>query len=156
MLEGRTAAARACREEPDEWWSDRLGIKGFTPRKALQQLGTDVMRHHFHPDIWLAALERRILANPGGKFVITDCRFPNELACLRRLGAVIWWIRRGPLPSWWSAAKEGKEIPGVHLSETLWISTVACDPAAVEISNDGTLEDLYIKIKGLLCAAAVG
>jgi hypothetical protein len=152
MIEGRTAEAREKREYVDEWWSARLGIEGFTPRKALQQLGTDVMRTHFHPDIWLAALERRILARPGGKFVITDCRFPNELACLRRLGAVIWWIRRGVTPPWWSAAKEGETIPGVHLSETLWISTVACDPAAVEICNDGALEDLYIKIKELVCA----
>lgn len=153
MLEGRTAAAREQREQVDAWWSARLGIApaGFTPRKALQQLGTNVMRDHFHPDIWIAALERSILnAGPNDRFVITDCRFPNELACLRELGAAVWWIRRGSFPAWWQAALNCEEIPGVHPSETLWVSTIVGTEGAVEIDNNGTMDELSAKIKGLI------
>jgi hypothetical protein len=157
MLEGRTAEARDQRERADDWWSTRLSAPaGFTPRKALQQLGTDVMRNHFHPDIWLAALERRILtAGPDDRFVITDCRFPNELACLQGLGAAVWWIRRGVTPTWWQAAQRGEEIPGVHRSETLWVSTVVGTDCAVEISNDGTIGELAEQIKELIDATKI-
>ena len=49
LLEGNTPESRAFREMPDEWWSKRLDIPNFTPRYALQYVGTDVLRTHFHP-----------------------------------------------------------------------------------------------------------
>ncbi len=151
MLEGRTAAARAAREVPDEWWSARLDRPGFSPRKALQCLGTDVLRSHFHADLWLAALEHRITAaGPEERFVITDCRFENELACLRALGAAIWWIWRGDFPTWWDTARRGETVPEIHVSETLWVSKVVGSTDAVEIANNGTLAELQEKVMSAL------
>ncbi len=151
MLEGRTAAARAAREVADPFWSTRLDQPGFSPRRALQCLGTDVLRNHFHADLWLAALEHRIAAaGPEERFVITDCRFENELACLRSLGAAIWWIWRSEKPLWWPVAQRGEPVPGVHVSETLWISKVVGVPYAIEIANNGSLADLYAHIKSLI------
>ena len=143
MLEGRTKGAREAREVPDTFWSKRLNQPGFSPRKALQCLGTDVLRTHFHPDIWLAAFEHKVMqAGPEERFVITDCRFENELACLRSLGAAIWWIWRGLPPTWWNDARRGETIPGVHISETLWISKVVGAPDSFAIANNGTLAEL--------------
>ena len=60
LLEGNTSESRVFREQVDEWWAKRLGIPNFTPRYALQHVGTDVFRTHFHPDIWVAACERQV------------------------------------------------------------------------------------------------
>ncbi len=151
MLEGRTATAREAREVPDAWWAERLGMPWFSPRFALQCLGTDVLRNNFHADIWLAALEHKIAsAGPEDRFVITDCRFQNEMECMRRMGAAIWWIWRGQKPTWWGAAQRGEPIPGVHISETLWVATLTMDKRCSEIANNGTLEELYSKIDNLL------
>ena len=150
-LEGRTTGARAQREQVDEWWSHRLQMPGLTPRRVLQEWGTDIMRNNFHSDIWVASLERQIMTAPvDARFVITDCRFPNELNILRRLNAAIWWIHRGPMPAWWPIAVAGGVPPGIHISEALWIPIVISN--GIEIDNNGTLADLDCKIKNLLNA----
>lgn len=150
MLEGRTPAARAKREEVDEWWEDRLQIPCLTPRIVLQQLGTEVFRNTFHPDIWLASLERKIMTAPAdARFVITDCRFENEICMLRKLNAAIFWIQRGPLPAWWQDAQKGKFPADIHVSETGWIQYIVSSSKTSSncIENNGTLDDLYKKIK---------
>ncbi len=149
MLEGRTAEARAAREQVDEWWSARLQMQGLTPRRVLQEWGTDVLRNHFHADIWVASLERTIMTAPAdARFVITDCRFPNELHVLRNLGAAIWWIHRGPHPNWMHSAIAGNIPPGVHISEVIWLPDVLVN--CVEIENNDTLDALSCKIKNIL------
>ena len=128
LLEGNTPESRAFREMPDQWWSNRLGINNFTPRYALQHVGTDVLRTHFHPDIWVAACERQIdMAEKN--VVISDCRFFNELNAIRNLGgttAVVW---RNETPNWWEHAVNANTIdqqdlmnkyPDVHTSEWSW------------------------------------
>ena len=56
LLEGQSQKSREFRETIDLYWSGKLGIKGFTPRLALQLIGTDVLRDHFNKDIWLSSL----------------------------------------------------------------------------------------------------
>ena len=41
MLEGDTVPSRDFRETADIYWTRKLGIDNFTPRLALQLLGTD-------------------------------------------------------------------------------------------------------------------
>lgn len=147
MLEGRTAAARLDREVVDEWWSTRLGIPGFTPRLALQLIGTDVMRTHFHDQIWVAALERRLMMLP--KVVITDCRFPNEIAMIKAAGGSVICVERGPAPApaWVSAYKDQGIAPvGVHSSEYVWMKT-EFDRV---VKNDGSLADLERAVEGII------
>lgn len=153
MLEGRTPEARAKREEVDEWWEDRLQIPCLTPRVVLQQLGTEVFRNAFHYDIWIASLEHKMMTAPASaRFVITDCRFENEICMLRKLNAAIFWIQRGPLPAWWGDAQKGKTPEGIHVSETGWIRYVvdSSETSSNCIENNGTLDDLYKKIKAYI------
>jgi hypothetical protein len=72
-----------------------LNIPHLTPRWILQHWGTDILRDKFHQDIWLASLERKLLNYPeNSRIVITDCRFPNEIDILKRLGAKIIKVER--------------------------------------------------------------
>lgn len=136
MVEGSTEESRKWREQRDDWWSERLG-REVTPRWALQHIGTEVMRHHLHDEIWVARMER-FYHESGGHVVISDVRFPNEIEAIRRLGGEIWHVRRPPLPTWYRDAALGLEVPGVHITERAWI---AISPNRV-IINDKDIDSL--------------
>jgi hypothetical protein len=154
LLEGRTPEARAWREQVDTWWATRLDMPHLTPRWVLQYWGTEVCRKAFHDDIWIAALEAR-LSRRSDNTVISDVRFPNEIASIRNAGGKIVWVKRGELPEWYDIAVESNSgnfdhmktaYPEVHVSETAWIGT----KFDVEIDNNGTIEELYTSIKNLV------
>lgn len=160
LLEGETKESRKWREEVDEWWSERLGIKDFCPRLALQWLGTEAGRKVFGEEIWAAALEKKILENPGN-YVIPDTRFPNEIHLVHSLRGVNIRVRRGPEPDWYNDALEWNQLkklnpknhailPGklknIHESERAWIG----EKFTYTIENNGTLEELEKKVKSLL------
>lgn len=152
LLEGNTAESRIWRETPDEWWSERLEIENFTPRLALQLLGTEVFRNSFHTNIWVYSLESR-LRDIESNIVITDCRFPNEISMIKSLGGKVVMVHRDEYPEWYEMAirvnttepelySEFKSKYNVHDSEFKWIGT----EFDYIIDNSGTLEDLYNSI----------
>lgn len=155
LLEGRTKESRAWREQVDAWWANRLNMPKLTPRWILQQWGTEVLRDHFHDDIWIASIENK-LRQTGDNVVITDCRFPNEITAIRRLGGKIVWIVRGDLPNWYefaiqanqgdTVAKEQLDELGIHASETSWIGT-KFDHI---IHNNTSIDVLYQQLKSLV------
>lgn len=152
LLEGDTVQSRDFRETPDLFWSKKTGIANFTPRLALQLMGTDVIRNNFHQDTWLSSLEYRLQCREKGKSctVISDARFQNELALIKRIGGKIVWVQRGELPEWFDtavAANNGNAVSkrimettyrDVHQSEWDWAG-FECDYI---IRNDGTMQDL--------------
>lgn len=155
LLEGRTKEARAWREQVDPWWSNRLNMPGLTPRLALQLWGTEVCRKGFHDDIWIASVENKLRTSQDN-IVISDCRFPNEIASIKNAGGRVIWVKRGELPVWYHLAVNAnsgapiaqemlKDI-GVHVSETAWVGT---EFDAV-IDNNGNIEDLYSQVKSLV------
>ena len=160
MLEGRTKQAREWREQQDNWWTNRLGIV-ITPRWVLQNWGTEVCRNGFHDDIWIASLENK-LRNSTDDVVISDCRFPNEIAAIKQSGGLVVRVVRGPEPEWYDAAVSRNRGPdgnatwslsgrkleqlGVHDSETAWVGT----RFDVVLDNNGTLDDLYQQIMHLV------
>jgi hypothetical protein len=154
MLEGRSRHSREWREQPDAWWSQRLG-QTITPRLMLQLWGTEVCRQGFHDDIWIASLENK-LRTTQDDVVISDCRFPNEISAIRAQGGSVIRVVRGADPDWYQYAElanRGQEFAatalkniGVHASETSWIGT-EFDRV---ISNNGSLDDLYQEINDLL------
>jgi len=160
MLEGRTKQSREWREQPDAWWSERLGMS-ITPRWVLQYWGTEVCRKNFHDDIWIASLENK-LRTSSDSIVISDCRFPNEILSIKRAGGRIVRVVRGPEPEWYRFAEmvNQKSSPtlehswaqvkldkfNVHVSETAWIGT-EFDHI---ITNNASLDDLYRQVTGLV------
>lgn len=158
MLEGATPELRAQRELRDEWWSDKLG-KEWTPRYALQYMGTEVMRGALHPDIWVLAGQRRIAGKDN--VVIPDTRFPNEIRAIRELKGRIIRVKRGEDPMWYSnlsffkAGMPGERevhefmtenYPEVHASEYSWHGS----KFDIVIENDGTIEDLQAKLDSII------
>lgn len=159
MLEGRTKSSREWREQTDTWWSERLGMD-ITPRWVLQYWGTEVCRKAFHDDIWIASLENK-LRSSGDDVVISDCRFPNEIAAIKRAGGKVVRVIRGPDPEWyehavavnagpghisWALSKDRLACYKIHASETAWAGT---DFDAV-LDNNSTMDHLYGQVNGLV------
>lgn len=157
MLEGDTNESREWREVVDPWWSKKLGIPNFSPRYALQIVGTDVLRNNFHENIWFLTLENRIRKNPNRHVVISDVRFPNEIKFIQEQGGILVKINRGANPVWYetamlanrgnSLAKEAmtKTYSTAHFSEWAWVGS----EINYELDNNGTIEDLKKQIDEL-------
>jgi hypothetical protein len=160
LLEGRTKEAREWREQADLWWSDRLG-KSITPRAILQYWGTEVCRHGFHDDIWIASLENK-MRKTTDNIVISDVRFPNEIAAIHNVGGIVVRIKRGDEPEWydaavscnlgpdgnstWSLSKLKLETLNVHASETSWVGG-SIDHV---VHNDSTIDHLFSQLGSIV------
>lgn len=154
LLEGDTSESRDFREEPDPFWSEKFG-RLFTPREALQLMGTEAGRDVFHENLWIFALERKMKQHK--KVVISDARFPNEIAFVRRSFGKTIRVKRGEDPPWWdTATKENlnillggnvglmeRDYPGVHYSEWAWIGS----QVDFLLHNTGTLAELETNVK---------
>jgi hypothetical protein len=158
LLEGDTVESREFRETPDLFWSRKIDIPNFTPRLALQLLGTDVMRNHFHEGIWRDSMEYRLRSRNDNKtVVVSDTRFRNELELIRTLGGKVIWVQRGDLPEWWDTAvksNEGNAVASkimrtkykdVHESEWNW----AGHPVDYIIRNDSTIDALTEQVEAI-------
>jgi hypothetical protein len=144
LLEGETQESRQWREQIDPWWAARLNMPHLTPRWVLQYWGTEVCRQGFHPDIWVASLENKILKCEGS-IVITDARFANELNIVKKLEGKLIRIERGERPYWYNDAVSFNEKlidyppPGVHASE---YSSVGLE-YDYYLDNNSTKEELF-------------
>lgn len=155
MLEGDTTESREWRELVDPWWAEKLQMPSFSPRLALQLIGTDVLRKGFNEDIWFLTLQNRIRKNPDQHVVISDVRFPNEVAFIKEAGGILVQVNRGPTPVWYETAilaNRGNSIardvmtksyPSAHFSEWAW----AGSKVDYEISNNDTLESLQENVR---------
>lgn len=147
LLEGKTEESRLFRETKDLFWSEKLGFE-LTPRIALQNVGTDLFRKHFHNDIWVLSITKRIqdLYN-NENIIFSDCRFVNEINAVKMNGGLIIEVQPKTLPQWYYEALKDKSnmiVHGIHESEYQWIGEN--DPWKV-VQNCGTLDDLKHKAK---------
>jgi hypothetical protein len=152
LLEGDTEVSRKWREEHDSFWSEKFGYT-FTPRLALQLMGTEAGRNVFHQDIWVVSLLNRA---KGKNVVVTDVRFKNEINYIQQNGGIIVRVKRGEEPEWYKLAEDaaagfssaimGIKDKGIHQSEWDWIGS----DFNYTIENEGSLEDLGNQIDGLL------
>lgn len=136
-----------------QWWS----LHQMTGRDFLQKLGTDAIRNGLHENTWVNALMseydlKNIIGKEGNivinktdtwreipkNWIITDTRFPNELAAVKERGALTIRVERN----------NGTRAIDInpHPSET------ALDNSDFDytIENDGTIEDLVNMVKLIL------
>lgn len=73
-----------------EGWEAAKGYEGV--RRLLQDLGV-AARKHLYPNVWVDPVMADI--QPGGKYVISDCRFPNEAKAINDRGG---WLGRVERP----------------------------------------------------------
>jgi len=161
LLEGSTKHSREWREQVDTWWASRLGIPHLTPRWVLQQWGTEVARKAFHDEIWVASVENKLLNNKED-IVITDCRFPNELAAVKNAGGITVRTHRGEDPYWLPVAMRynATDEPGmkdilhdllvneykIHASE---YSSVGLK-YDFHLNNNDTIDNLHHQIESII------
>jgi hypothetical protein len=99
-------------------------------RELLQNYGTDLRRTE-DPDYWVNAWHAKVNAL-GGNIVVDDVRFLNEAEAIKDFGGKIIRVTR-----------DTGIAPDGHVSETE-MSQIQVD---LEIENNGTVEELYNKLK---------
>lgn len=109
-------------------------ICGKSTRFAMQTLGTDWARQMIGDDIWIQIALKK--AATLSAVVISDVRFPNEAAAIKRVGGTIIKIMRG----------QPRNEADVHASETN-IDTLESDHIIV---NNSTIEALHNKVLSIV------
>jgi hypothetical protein len=132
-----------------EW---NINSNPMTVRDLLQLLGTEAMRNGLHTDTWVNALMSEYKTSNGvatqedgeekgvvaDKFwIITDTRFPNELAAITRENGIAIKVVRD----------SGNQIGTTHSSETALDHVENWDYV---IENHGTRDELRKKIFNIL------
>lgn len=165
------------------------GLMRLTPRRFLQLLGTDCFRNIIHPNTFINSLfsdykaigdnllegeirkvREEDLIYPN--WIITDCRFPNELQIVKDKKGINIRIN-SPEFYWYDSdlkkvikTREGyfdklnypnlkpltKEDPLVLNSKYFHISETALDNTEFDfvIENNGNIEDLVEKVRNML------
>ncbi len=156
LLEGDTEESRNWRNQVDIWWSEKLNIPDFTPRKAMQLIGTDSIKNNFNNNIWVYTVLKRLEnSKENENIVITDCRFPSEIEAIRKKGGIIIRVIRN-LPIWYDlglkasngckrSIQKCNEL-NIHSSEYSHLS-IKEDHT---IYNDGNINELQNKIRILI------
>lgn len=166
---GRVSPYFYTSEELLEYWLKYEGVdwlgEGYvinneilTPRMILQELGTEGMRN-IHPNFHVNALftdyqeevpcqceEARkqgfsmmcfsCQARPGSNWIIPDVRFPNEVEAIRKRGGLVIRVDNPRI-----------ESNDNHASETALDEYQHWD---YKINNDGSIDDLIIKVKDFM------
>jgi lambda repressor-like predicted transcriptional regulator len=139
-------------DKPIYFRGEFIGTEPMKVRDFLQLLGTDAIRNGLHSDTWVNALmsEYKTINLPGmtvinkmydvepEKFwIITDTRFPNELAAAKQHNAITIKVIRN----------SNNTIGLAHSSETSLDHITDWDYV---IENNGTLEDLRNMVYDIL------
>lgn len=105
-------------------------------RRLMQVFGTEVGRMLFGENVWVDILSKRYpdIADDATRYVVTDCRFPNEVEFVRKSGGAVVWIERPGLSS------DG------HASESTDIAALA----SVVLHNDEAISELHEDIRFML------
>jgi hypothetical protein len=118
--------------QPTAMWSPMVKV---TLREFMKRYATEGIRDNLGNGIFVDAVEPLLRTHLSGiKIVVTDCREEHELKCIRRLGGKIVRIDRPGLG------------PDGHRSEP------EPNPRFIDytLSNDGTLDDLELRVKAML------
>lgn len=119
--------------------SEKLAVSplwGVSGRKFMQMFGTEICRDTLcklipsMSQLFIRVVEQKIL-NATSNIVISDCRFLDELAMAKRLGAIVVKIVRG----------KGHAM-STHISESE-LDTCSYD---IIINNNNTIENLELQL----------
>jgi len=129
--------------EDQEFKQQDMGPEwGMTYRDLLQKLGTEAMRNGLHKNVWVNALFADYQFNIDedeqvAYWIITDSRFPNELAAVKEHNGIAIKVIRD----------SGNTIGTTHTSETALDDYTDWDYV---INNNGTLEELKTQVLSIL------
>lgn len=78
----------------DCYWDN----KQLTAREVLQLVGTDMFRKMQH-NVWSETTIRKIKKAGVDLAIIADCRFPNEVDTIKKVGGIVIKLNRNPYNS---------------------------------------------------------
>jgi hypothetical protein len=113
-----------------EFTNQRIGM---SPRRLMQTLGTEWARAYIDDDIWIRVASERVeqMKRYAKGIVVTDVRFENEAAWVRKQGGTIWHVIRSGAP---------KSAHHDHSSNT----TIALHPPRDQgIYNGASIRELH-------------
>lgn len=120
-----------------------LGLRSVRTPRDLLCFADGPLKEAFGPDVFVDALNSKIMRNANSLylndkvlFVITDVRYPNEAAYLRRVGRMLNITR-----------SESDHLAGSDDSEA-GVDT----SGAMTITNDGSLDDLEAQVRTVMQA----
>ena len=109
---------------------------GITPREMIQKVGTECFRKIFDDDFWVKHVDMlyRDSLDSGFNFVVTDCRFENEVMWIRNNGGIVINV---------SNPQVDDVVLNGHVSE------LGINPDLIDyvIDNDDTIAMLYNKLE---------
>jgi dephospho-CoA kinase len=129
VLDDHTVYDRVAREQPIEKWN------GWSVRRLLQIIGTELFRNNIDEGIWVKSLLYRVQSDPEHNYIVPDVRFPNELQYLSENSdhfISIKVVRRGCDGN---VGEQGHESEAYDL-ETKYI-----------LDNNSTFDNLYKQIE---------
>lgn len=122
----------------------------LTVGRVLQLLGTECFRGCLGEDVWVDATERQLRADAADGaegVIITDARFPNETALVRRLGGTVVRVtRRSAADDAAGAADDAAgDAAAASGRSTAHASERALDgeDPDIDLCNSGTKEELF-------------
>lgn len=128
---------------PDDVMYDRVkreqelpDMPGWSVRKLLQYVGTELVRTHVDDYAWVKSLFKRL--PPGGSVVVSDVRFPNEVEGIRSYAPAdmrVLFIK---------VVRPGHA--GVDVGIPNHASEIHDLPADIVLQNQSTLECLYADV----------
>jgi len=132
VLDDNTVYDRVAREQPLPQWN------GWTVRKFLQVIGTELFRKNIDDSIWVKSLWYRVKEDPSSNYVVSDIRFPNELTYLKANCSDFFTIKVKRQGCDGNVGLKGHESEAYDLESDYFIE------------NNGLFEDLYTKVDGIL------
>lgn len=147
FLAGATLGMRGVPRGADGRIDDAWLDAPRSPRQIMQWWGTEYRRAQ-HRNYWTRVLtERVVFAQRDGqqRFVITDCRFENEVDTLLAMGGVLWQVTRPGIDGVTTAE-------GTHVSAT---NGSAFKPSAV-IANIHDMKHLQQRVISEFIALETG
>jgi hypothetical protein len=105
---------------------------GISVGKFLQDFGE--AGRQYNPSLWLYSVGRKVAVYSKTLYIVTDCRFPNEVAYVQKLGGKVIRLERDNVDP---AALAGRDH--AHVSETALDNFDGFD---LVIQNNGTLAEL--------------
>ena len=121
----------------DTYWKmnkeNTIPALGCSPRQLLQTLGTEWGRQQVHPDVWLI-MASDMLHRRGRGMVISDIRFENEAAWVRKHDGVVIHQERDAAPA---IREHASEVP------------LIIEPADTRLYNNAGLMELQFAVSRL-------
>jgi hypothetical protein len=108
---------------------------GITPRQMFQMVGTDMFRK-WNSDVWIKNINIRL--DNLDSAVVEDCRFANEARNIKAQRGLVIGIKR-----------DLGQSEDLHASEVDMLDEWDA-VTDVTVNNDGTLEELYLKVEEIV------